>query len=219
MTRVQVCGVTSVHDALMCESAGVDAVGLVLIKGRSRSINAEKVKEIVKHLGPLTTSVAIVHNEDIDTISDLVNKTDVDALQLYLSNALDIENLKENGSKIISVILVDSRTGELGYGPETFREIVEVSDLVVFEPTRNGIYGGMGIEYDYEALLHDYCGFCDRFSIAGGLTPYNVEKALKLRPYSVDVSSGVESSIGKKDPTLVQQFIQKCKQQDRRNNL
>ena len=211
MTKVQVCGVRTLKDAIICEKAGVDAVGFVNVEGRSRSIQLEEIKDIIDGLGPmiLTTLIGFPKNAD-----DIIKKADfvgADAVQTYTSNTDELEKLRDHGFRVYRAISVDVVNGTLEVSKEDLSSFAEVSDIIVFEPSLNKVVGGLGLSYDYETILSPYIGYCVRFGIAGGLNPKNVRNALKIKPYSVDVSSGVESKLGTKSEEKVIEFVKRCK--------
>lgn len=211
MTRVQVCGVRTLEDAIICEKAGVDAVGFVNVEGRSRSIQLEEIKDIIDGLAPmiLTTLIGFPKNAD-----DIIKKADfvgADAVQTYTLDMGELEKVRDHGFRVYRAISVDVGNGTLEVPIEDLSSFAEVSDIIVFEPSLNKVVGGLGLSYDYGSILSPYIGRCVRFGIAGGLNPQNVRNALKIKPYSVDVSSGVESKLGTKCEEKVIEFVKRCK--------
>jgi phosphoribosylanthranilate isomerase len=102
-------------------------------------------------------------------------------------------------------------TGQLEIAIDELMKFAQFCDVILFEPSLRGKTGGMGLNYDYEKIISPYLQYCKRFSIAGGLKSDNLPEALKLNPYAVHVSSGVESEVGKKDREKVKEFIRRCK--------
>jgi len=210
MTKVQVCGVRNVEDALMCEAAGVDAIGFVSVEGRKRDVPLERIKDIIERLGPSVTSTLIGFPRTPEEFIEKGRAVGADVLQVYTLTAAEIGMLKESGFTVVRAVGIDVATGRLELTVDQLKEMVATCDFVLFEPKAGGRIGGMGVRVDYERMLTPYIAHCRRFSIAGGLTPDNVEEALKLRPYAVDVSSGVESDDGRKDPEKVRRFVKRC---------
>ncbi len=202
---------TNLADAIMCEDEGVDAVGFVLISGRTRSISATEARRIGECLGPMTTRTVIVPGDDINAACDAARDSDADVIQIQTYQLDHIDLLKEHGHRVTSVVLVDINTGETGLDCDQLRQLHDSCSCIIFEPSVDGRFGGLGISFDYARLLSRHTSCCTRFGVAGGLRPDNLHRALVLRPYIVDVSSGVESAIGQKSRRLVHEFVDRCR--------
>lgn len=211
MTKVQVCGITTVEDAVICENAGVDSLGFVNVEGRTRSISLDKIKEMVENIGPMTLSTLIAFPKNADEIIKKATFVEVDAVQTYTLGIEELEKIRDQGFRVYRAIEIDIKTGNLKIPVEDLITFGEASDMIIFEPSLNDIVGGLGLQYNYEKTLTPYINYCKRFGIAGGLTPKNLVEALKIKPYSVDVSSGVESKLGTKSEEKVIEFIKRCK--------
>lgn len=209
MTRVQICGVTSLDDAITCERIGTDAIGFVNVEGRRRSLSLEEIRDIIASLGPLVSSSLIAFPKNADEIIRNASYVNADIVQIYTLNVSKIEKIREQGFKVVRSVSVDIDNG-IEFSIEELKDFSHVCDVILFEPSKHGKTGGIGLEYDYKKLLSPYLNYCKRFNIAGGLTPGNVNKALLLKPYAVHVSSGVESIFGIKDQRKVEEFIRRC---------
>lgn len=211
ITRVQICGVKSLKDAKMCADLGVDGIGLVNVEGRSRSISLDKIKTIIRGLGPYTSSTLITFSQDAEEIIEKGRYVNADILQLYSVGFEEIKQIKKADFKVIKtyVIKLDNKFKNIDL--DEIKKLNSVSDLILFEPEINGKIGGLGHKFDYIDKLHSIAEEIERFGIGGGLTPENVKQVIKLQPYSVNVSSGVECKKCKKDKQKVKKFIQKVK--------
>jgi len=194
--KVKICGIMNEHDALLCESLGADALGFVHFPMRSRSIPIESIEKICSKLGPMTTKVLVCAPKTADEAVDLVKRCNVDTIQLYSLSPKEITVVRAHGIKTIRAIL-PVRADAIRYA--------DSADALLFE---SGM-PGQGKSYDYSKIPFDCCS---RVIIAGGLNPENLHTAKKLKPYALDVSSGVERKLGMKDPALVAEFIRRCKQ-------
>lgn len=194
--KVKICGITSLEDAAMCEELGADAVGFVHVPGRSRSIPLERVSEICSSLGPMTSKVLVCSPRDPAEAREMLLKAGTDIIQLHSLNPDETLQLKEAGARVVRAVLPE-RLAAL--------QFASCADALLFEAGRPG----SGAEYDYSKVPVD-CA--PRAIIAGGLTPLNMHKAKAMRPYALDVSTGVESAPGRKDPGLVAEFIRRCKE-------
>ena len=193
--RVKICGITNAEDAGMCEDAGADALGFVHVKGRSRSIQLSDIKEICGSLGPMATSVLVCSPSTVFEAADMFDQSGVDVLQLHSLEPNQTSRLRDQGIRVIRAVRPNRR--------EAMRYSSHVHALL-FEHGRPG----SGASYDYSRVPVD----CHpRSIIAGGLNVNNLDCAISMRPYALDVSSGVERSKGKKDPELVSEFIRRCK--------
>ena len=193
--RVKICGLTNAEDAAMCEDAGADALGFVHVKGRSRSIPLSYVNEICNSLGPMTTTVLVCSPSSVFDAADLFDQSGVDVLQLHSLEPSQVAGLRQSGVPVIRAVKPDRRVA-MRYADHV--------NALLFERGKPGT----GASYDYSKVPVD----CHpRSIIAGGLNLDNVALALSMKPYAVDVSSGVETAKGKKDPVLVTEFIRRCK--------
>jgi phosphoribosylanthranilate isomerase len=211
LTRVQVCGIKSQEDAKMCEKLGVDALGFVGLEGRARSILINEIKEIIGTLGPFITKTLIGYPKNPEEIISTADFVDADLVQIYTLDSEEIFRIKEAGFGVVRAVSVDVNSGQLDFTLDELLELVLASDMILFEPSSNGNSGGMGLSYDFNKIPSEFFKICRRFALAGGLSSDNVEIALKLDPYAVDVSSGVEVEIGKKDEDMVREFVKRCK--------
>jgi len=193
--KVKICGITSLGDASMCEDLGADALGFVYYRGRMRSLPLAKISEICASIGPLTTKVLVCAPGNVAEAIDMLEGSSADVLQLYSLRPEDMTVLRDRGIPIFRTV-----------PPERSEAIrfSQCADALVFE---NGA-PGLGRSYDYARVPIDCC---PRAFIAGGLTTANLHLAKAMNPYGLDVSSGVESAPGKKDPALVSEFIRRCK--------
>lgn len=193
--RVKICGITNLEDASMCEELGADAVGFVHFPGRSRSLPLEAIARICSSLGPMVTRVLVCAPVDTTEALQMIDRSNAGVIQVHSLVPEEVEEVRGQGTKVIRAV------------PPTRSEALRfarVADALLFE------YGtpGTGTPYDFSIAPIDTC---QRAIIAGGLNLENLEVAKALRPYALDVSSGVELKVGKKDPGLVAEFIRRCK--------
>lgn len=202
--RVKFCGITSLDNAVKAVNAGVDCLGFVFFKDSPRYVTPEYAEAIIKDTPPFITSVGVFVNDDLRFIEDCVENCGLGAVQLhgdetpeYCSN---FKGLKFKGVKLIKAIRVRDK--------ESIRSIEDCqADAILLDTHRPDAYGGTGRVFDRSlALLAKEYG--RRLIISGGLTPDNVYETIKeISPYGVDVSSGIESSPGKKNVELMEEFM------------
>ncbi len=194
---IKICGLTSLEQALSCVELGADWLGLNCWSGSSRYITAEKALEIVDGLPESVSTVGVFVNESTDTLESIMRETGIDLAQLHG------DETPENCKKItvpwfkafrVSPSFQPQRIQD--YGGETFL-------LDAYSKTH---YGGSGQKIDWE--LASTVSAMGKLILAGGLAPENVADAVnKVRPWGVDVCSGVESEPGIKDLLKVKEFI------------
>jgi phosphoribosylanthranilate isomerase len=198
-TRVKICGLTSADDALAAVEAGADAVGFVLYKESPRCIPVEQAQEIIRQLPPFVTTVGLFVNQPTHWVRVMADRCGVDAFQFQGDETPDY--CEGFGQRAIKAIRVRDRTSLNRMGEYKVRAFV-------LDAYREGEYGGTGHTFDWDLAVDakDH----GRIILAGGLTPENVVEAIRrVRPFAVDVSSGVEGSIrGVKDHGKIRAFIQ-----------
>ncbi len=212
--KVKICGITSVDDARMVVEAGADAVGLVFAES-PRQVNLETASGIVKALPPFVEPVGVFVNEPSDRIVTECRRARISTVQLCgAESADDVALLQRDGLKVIKAIHI-APDGTLGknvpplLSGEGWGEGNEAlgADAVLLDTRIPGLDGGTGVTFDVSPAKH--LRFDVPVILAGGLIPENVaERVREIRPYAVDVSSGIESSPGKKDRGLVWRFIE-----------
>ena len=201
MTRVKICGITSLKDAEYAVRCGADALGFVFAKS-PRQIQVRDAKKIIGSLGPWVACVGVFVNEKAKEILRIASECRLSAAQLHGDEGPD--TLRSLASlRVIKAFRVGG-----DFDVKVFRKFP--ADAFLFDAKMEGAAGGTGKRFDWNILK----GRLPRgpFIISGGLDPKNVREAVRFfRPYGVDVSSGVESAPGKKDPRLVKEFIQNAK--------
>jgi len=191
---VKICGITNEDDALLAVAMGADAVGFVFAPS-TRQVAAQQVYDITRRLPPEILTVGVFKDEHPDRIFDLVAKSGVKAVQLHGSETITtVAALAENVRWIIKAVVAGSREARVAntYG----------TDLILVDAPK----AGSGEVFDWRLTDEIPSGL--RLILAGGLTPENVGAAVEyVKPWGVDVSSGVESAPGRKDALKVKRFI------------
>ncbi len=198
-TQIKICGLTKPEQALSCFNMGADLIGLNCWSGSSRYIIPEIISEIVSELPKSAKTVGVFVNASPDSINDLMNLTGMDWVQLHGDEELvTCEKLEFPWFKAFRVSPKFKFSLIKHYKQETF----------LIDAFSKYHFGGSGLKVDIE-LANKASGF-GKMILAGGLTPENVEEAIeKVKPWAVDVCSGVEKKPGIKDMRLVEKFISK----------
>lgn len=200
--RVKICGITNLDDAMAAVDFGADALGFVFFKGSPRYISQESAGAIIRRLPSFITTVGVFVNESIDRIEDAIELTGIDVVQLHGDEPPEMCNLSRRVIKAIRVKSLESLDPIKNY-----KDMVSAFLLDTFTPDT---FGGTGQRFNWD-IAADAKQF-GRIILAGGLTPDNIANAIRqVRPYGVDVSSGVEEKKGKKDHTKLKLFIERAK--------
>ena len=212
-TRIKICGVMRPEDALEAARAGTDAIGMVFYPKAKRCISVERGREILHRLPAFVSPVALFVDQDVDEIKHVAGQLGIRHVQLHgHESPATVAALRD------FTVLKALRAGRETLGPELefwreAMESLELSNLQGFVlETPGGAPGGTGVENDWEgiAALRKEGKFDGLPPViaAGGLRPENVADVVRLlRPYAVDVSSGVEETFGEKSPQKIAEFV------------
>jgi phosphoribosylanthranilate isomerase len=197
VTRVKICGVNSAEQAAGCVDRGADAIGVNLIASSPRCVDASAARAIARAVGSRAVVVAVVADMTVDAMRSLLDDTGVGCLQLHGNEGpAVVAALLPHAYKAIRVATAD----DVGAAEEM------PGDYVMVDAKVAGILGGTGHVFDWSLVA----GLARRrrLVLAGGLNPANVETAIAtVRPWCVDVASGVEISPGVKDLARVEELV------------
>ena len=196
---VKICGVTSEEDALLAVAMGADAVGFNFVPSSVRFLTVSRAADIVKRLPPEILTVGVFRDEAPTRVVDLAHQAGVRAAQLHgHESAQESRWVRERVPLLIKVFP--------GGDPELANAVAYGADVVMLDSASPG----SGRVFDWSLAEGAPSGL--RLLLAGGLTPENVAEAIDcVRPWGVDVASGVESEPGVKDPRKVRLFVQHAK--------
>lgn len=206
-TRIKICGVRDPETALIAAECGADAVGLVFAEGSPRRVTPDEAWAVASVLPPFVMTVGLFVDADPSAIIEVGERCPFDYVQLHGSESES--DARECGCRIIKAIRFEAATIEADFA--RWNEVDEVRALLI-----DGGAGGEGRTLDWEALarVKELCAH--PIILAGGLKPENVAEAIRIvRPWGVDVSSGVERARGKKDPRLIAAFCEAVRAADR----
>lgn len=202
MVKVKICGITNLKDAEAAVEHGADALGFVFFKDSPRYIHLEKAAGIIRTLPSFINAIGVVANETQKSIETIISLTGVDVIQLH---GEEPPRMCQCSRRIIKAIRVKSLES---LDPlKSYRDVVSDFLLDTYAPHT---LGGSGQIFNWDIAIE--AKQFGRIILAGGLTPDNVTDAVKrVRPYGVDVSSGVEQKKGKKDHKKIKLFIERAK--------
>jgi len=211
-TRVKICGITNKNDLQSAINAGADAVGFILgVKSSPRNLKIKEAKELISQVPLFVDSVVVTVSENFENIMKLGKKLHPNAIQIHgnLSSA-EISSFKKSLPNLFLIRAIRAN-------PENVeKKALKTSkyfDAILIDSYIKGKYGGTGVVHDWDLSLKIKMIFDPiPMILAGGLTPENVENAIGfVRPYAVDVSSGVEKEPGIKDELKIINFIKRAK--------
>lgn len=199
--KVKVCGMTSLKDALVAVEGGADAVGFIFYKKSPRSVTMKTVREIVLELPPFVDTVGVFVDETAEQINKIADYCNLDIIQLHGDESPTF--CKKIRRKVIKAFRI-----------KDMQSVKKISSFQVsgflLDTFSENLHGGTGKVFDWNLVLP-----AKKFGpviMAGGLTPNNVQQAVRqIRPYGVDVCSGVESEPGIKDHKKVRAFLNNAK--------
>ena len=202
IVRIKICGITNEEDARVAVEAGADALGFILYRNSPRFVEAAMVKRIIDGLPPFVAAVGVFVNEDAAAVRRIMDECGLTLAQLHGDeSAAYCEGL---GRPSMKALRLKDRGTFLALAEFQGRANVRAFVLDAFS---DQAYGGTGQTVDW--TLAAEAARASRVLLAGGLTPDNVAEAIRqVRPYGVDVSSGVEIRPGQKDHAKVRAFVQ-----------
>lgn len=207
MTRVKVCGITRPEDAEAADRAGADAVGLIFAPS-PRRIDLRQATAIERVLSPWIVRVGVFVDAGLAAMDRAIAAARLDVLQLHGRETPEfVRKVREEfGLRIVKSVRV-------GDGRDLVRLDEYEVDAFLFDTYVPGRAGGTGKTFDWDLAVP--WARRVRLILAGGLTPENVGEAVRrVRPYGVDVASGVEREPGVKDHTKMQRFIANVRQME-----
>jgi phosphoribosylanthranilate isomerase len=214
MVKVKICGLMEPEDVKDTCKAGVEMIGVIVDAPSRRSVTSKRAMEIFSLVPKSVLKVAVIVNKNVNEAVRIVQELNPDYLQTNPSmSTAELKEIKDaTGVKIMAVVGVPQRV-------ENPREIIaralemsKVADFVLIDTEHGGAGGGTGMVHDWNVSRSIRETIDKPLILAGGLNPNNVRSAIELvKPYGVDVASGVESAVGKKDQNLIRRFIKASK--------
>lgn len=211
MTWIKICGITNLDDALTATEAGADALGFVFYEGSPRKVDVETARAIVTELPKHVEKVGVFVNGIEDQICRTVDRAGLTAVQMHGDNedprVADLLVSQRPQLKILAGVSMQRPNPE-GWAMMWSPDVVHA---YLLDSGTSSKPGGTGKTFDWTASASGIAVIkrLGKVIVAGGLRPSNVCDALSvLQPFGVDVSSGVETRPGKKDPDKVRAFVE-----------
>ncbi|MEI7999254.1 MAG: phosphoribosylanthranilate isomerase [Candidatus Omnitrophota bacterium] len=201
MMRIKVCGITNEKDAIKAANLGAWALGFIFYKKSPRFISPFKAKKIIEQLPPFITPVGVFVNHNLGAVRDIIGHCGLKAVQLHGDEDHHFcHRLRRYQVKVIKAFRV---------GDDFTPSVVEPFkvDAYLFDTYSPDAFGGTGKNFDW-SLLKDIKSANVPIILSGGLNSQNViDPVNNLKPYAVDVNSGIEEAPGKKDHGKMKDFI------------
>ncbi len=223
MTRVKVCGITNLADALLCVEAGADALGFIFVEDTPRFVTPAMVRPIVRALPPFITPVGVFWDHPSGHVKAVAEACGLRALQFHGDEKP--EDLEGHALPVIKTIKLPPASTIDGLPEYRVRERFEalryrkVAAAILLDSAARWSEGETREPIEWQ-LVRQWAAQIERaptlprvrLILSGGLHPDNVARAVDVvRPYAVDVNSGVEASPGRKDPDKVRRFVAEAK--------
>ncbi|MEA1915047.1 MAG: phosphoribosylanthranilate isomerase [Campylobacterota bacterium] len=192
--RIKICGITNLEDALAAIKAGAHALGFVFYEPSTRYITPDNAQKIIEQLPPFVQIVGLFVNMEANAVNQISQQCKIDLAQIHFEATDDF--YEQLNVKYIKVIRAQSK-----------QDIVNIQNEYVLVDAFVQSYGGEGkrvaLEW-FEKIA------CEKIILAGGLDALNLSQLNNFGFYGVDVSSGVEAQKGKKDKTMMIDFVQRA---------
>lgn len=201
-TRVKICGITSVADGLAAAEAGADMIGLMFYEGSARRVTLAQAGAISRALPPSVLRVGVFVNADEALVAQALVECGLGLLQFH----------GEENSDFCAQFGVMSLKAVRVRDADSLKPLADMhTDAFLLDAHSRSGRGGTGETFNWDLAVAAH-KFGKPIFLAGGLTPENVAAAVRhVRPFAVDVSSGVESAPGKKDPAKMSAFVRAAK--------
>jgi phosphoribosylanthranilate isomerase len=204
-TRIKICGITRLEDALAAAGAGADAVGFVFHRPSSRFVDPAAAAAIVRALPPFMTAVGLFVDLQADEVRRILAAVPLGLLQFHGDESPEF--CGQFGQPYLKAVRVRPETDLVQYAAR-----FPGAAAMLLDAYRPGVPGGTGETFDWNLIPGQLAG---RVVLSGGLTAVNVGAGIeRVRPWAVDVSSGVEAAPGIKDEWLIRRFAAAVRRTD-----
>ena len=197
-TRVKICGITRPEHARAAAEVGADAIGLMFYEPSPRCVTRDRARDVCAALPPLVSVVAVFVNPEPPEVEAVVEDLPVDLLQFHGDESPEL--CAQAGKPYLKAVRVRNRD-------DVVRAAARYAGAraLLLDAHHDALWGGTGTQFDWNMVPDDVD---HPVVLAGGLTPGNVARAIRLvRPFAVDVSGGVESAPGVKDARSMERFM------------
>ncbi|QDZ28293.1 phosphoribosylanthranilate isomerase [Noviherbaspirillum sp. UKPF54] len=214
-TRIKICGLSRVEDVQTAVTSGADAIGLVFYEKSPRYVTPEVAAELIASVPPYVAAVGLFVNARPEDVQQIVARAPVSQLQFHgdetVEQCCEIAKLVNRPFTRALRVSADMSGADLLKYEQSYRAASTLFSGLLLDAFVDG-YGGGGKVFDWSLIPKE---LAPRVVLSGGLSVQNVTDAMRrVRPYAVDVSSGVEQAKGVKDPARITAFIRAVRQAD-----
>lgn len=214
-TRIKICGIRDAAMARVAVDAGADAIGVVFVPASPRCVSADDARAVAAAVRPHAALVGVFKGEPLDTIRSLASGVPLDEVQLHGDHTTEAV-ASFGDTPVVKAISFDPANilDQLSHWTAASANLPNLRGLLIDTPDPTKLGGGTGVTFDWTQLraVLDASITVPPIILAGGLTPDNIAVAIAtVRPWGVDVSSGVESSRGVKDADRIRAFCEAVK--------
>jgi phosphoribosylanthranilate isomerase len=205
-TRIKVCGITCQEDARIAVAAGADALGFIFVEQSPRLVEPDRVRAMTSELPPFINRVGVFQDEEIELVEEIISYCRLSQVQLHGSESP--EYCRKISAQVIKSFCLRQDTDH--------EELAAYGDAVsgfLLDTYHQDMAGGTGRVFDW--TLVGQVKPPAPVILAGGLNPENVREAIRqVKPFAVDVNSGVEYQPGRKDTDRLKNFVQEVRKAD-----
>lgn len=209
MALVKICGITNTQDAKIACELGAGALGFNFYEKSRRVISPATTWKIIRSLPPFVTTVGVFVNWTPAAVITLAHSLHLSAAQLHGD-----ESLKDIAACAQRILVIRAFRVSAKFSLNSLAQLASAAAFLFDASSEDGQFGGTGRTSDWDIARR--AAASHRIILAGGLTPANVYEAIRIvRPYAVDVTTGVESQPGKKDPAKLRDFFREVDRANR----
>ena len=202
-TRIKVCGMTDMAEANGLVAAGVDALGFIFVEASPRNVVPEKAREIIANLPPFVDAVGVFVDQELEVVNEIVKYCGLTMVQLHGSESP--QYCEEVNARVVKTFSIRPDV-EVSETNPFYDPYLETVSGILLDTFHEKIAGGTGQTFDWDMIKK--CRPSVPLILAGGLNPENIGDAIRqVRPFAVDVNSGVEISPGVKDIGAVERLV------------
>ncbi len=202
--RIKVCGMTRREDVRAAVALGIDALGFIFVQASPRCVGSEQAAALLDGLPPFIARVGVFSDAPLETVQDIVEACGLTQVQLHGDETPDYCSRLRSWRRGVSICKAFCIGGE--HLPGHIDRYEQAIDSILLDTYVKGTSGGTGLSFDWRLVAHLrlHCPLI----LAGGLHPGNVSEAVRaVRPYAIDVNSGVESAPGIKDHDKIRRVV------------
>jgi phosphoribosylanthranilate isomerase len=205
-TRIKVCGITNQEDARTAAAAGADGLGFIFVEQSPRLVEPDMVRAITRQLPPFVDRIGVFVDQEMEAVEEIIHYCGLTLVQLHGSESP--EYCRKISCKVIKSFAVGP-----GAESEAVAAFADAASGFLLDTYHPDIAGGTGMPFDWS--LVERVNPPGPVILAGGLNPENIgEAVLEVKPFAVDVNSGVEYQPGRKDPDKLKRFANEVRQAD-----